>query len=79
MSFSKNLRNGDPKCVYDPINDTISDRMQVALKLDSHMPFLTLFKRNEISNQSVQERMNAGKLEGRFTECRSSCNRARLF
>ena len=46
MPFVNDLRDGDSKCVHDPLHDAISDRAHVALKLDSDMPFLSLLKRN---------------------------------
>ena len=79
MPFDQNLRDGDPKCVHDPINDTMSDRAQVVLKLDSDMPFLTLLKRDDVANQLTNEPINSGKVGRKFTECGSACDRARLF
>ena len=39
IELAKDVRNVDPKCIEDPINDAISDRMQVVLNLDSDTPF----------------------------------------
>ena len=36
-------------------------------------------KRDDIANELIKERMNEGKVGGRFTECGSACDRAWLF
>ena len=36
-------------------------------------------KRDEIANQLITNRVNVGKVGGRFTECGSACDRSRLF
>ena len=79
IPFVRDLRNGDPYINNSSNNETILDRTQVVLKLDSDIPFLSLLKRTEIVLQLNQLKINIGKIGGGFTEYGSACDRSRYF
>lgn len=79
IPFAKELREGDPVFLEGCNNDAICDCIQSALCLESDMPFLTLLKREEVEEQMIRERINAGKIRAGFAECGSSYYKSRLF
>ena len=61
------------------IDEVKHDRIQMILKLDSDIPFLSLLKRTEIACQLTKVRIDIVKVGTGFIEGGSACNVSRLF